>query len=433
MKLLRPFFMILLAVITVVFSQNPEVLLQNAESQMSAGDYEAAKNSLSEALTMDPSFAPAHVGFSKLALYKGDLKEANSRSNTAVQMDEDFRDWSKQLDGIRLGIQGGTQSVKNRQYDEAIDQFESILENFPYFSEAYFYMGLTRFKQKDLDAAAQNWGKALEIYPAHKKARKGLNNITKRYLNEGNKAYTTGNTERALDSYHKALSYDDTFYLAYFQIGVIEKKLGNSDKAVENFLKVLELKPEYAKAWFTLGAVYEVDGKINEAIESYQKAIEVDVAYIKAYGNLGKLYTDREKYDEALALLKTAIQIDPEYGDGYMYIGFVYVAQEMYDEAITNLEIATSFNERKYHLWFTLAEQYNVTERWDDAIRAAQKCTDLKKSFGGGWYEMGEAEMGKKNKPRAKRHFEEARKDRNWRKLAERKIDEIKNPEKYQK
>jgi len=46
---------------------------------------------------------------------------------------------------------------------------------------------------------------------------------------------------------------------------------------------------------------------------------------------------------------------------------------------------------------------------------------------------MGEAEMGKKNKPHAKRHFEEARKDRNWRKLAERKIDEIKNPEKYQK
>ena len=41
--------------------------------------------------------------------------------------------------------------------------------------------------------------------------------------------------------------------------------------------------------------------------------------------------------------------------------------------------------------------------------------------------------LGKKNKIRAKRHFEEARKDRDWRKLAERKIDEINNPAKYEK
>ena len=32
-----------------------------------------------------------------------------------------------------------------------------------------------------------------------------------------------------------------------------------------------------------------------------------------------------------------------------------------------------------------------------------------------------------------KKHFEEARKDRDWRKMAERKIDEINNPAKYEK
>ena len=58
---------------------------------------------------------------------------------------------------------------------------------------------------------------------------------------------------------------------------------------------------------------------------------------------------------------------------------------------------------------------------------AAQSCIDIKKRFGGGWLELGIAEMGKKNKTRAKRHFEEARKDRDWRKMAERKIDEINN------
>ena len=36
-------------------------------------------------------------------------------------------------------------------------------------------------------------------------------------------------------------------------------------------------------------------------------------------------------------------------------------------------------------------------------------------------------------KTRALKYFEEANKDREWRKLAQRKIDEINNPTKYEK
>ena len=43
------------------------------------------------------------------------------------------------------------------------------------------------------------------------------------------------------------------------------------------------------------------------------------------------------------------------------------------------------------------------------------------------------AEMGRRNRTRAKKHFEQARNDRDFRKLAERKIDEINNPAKYEK
>lgn len=53
--------------------------------------------------------------------------------------------------------------------------------------------------------------------------------------------------------------------------------------------------------------------------------------------------------------------------------------------------------------------------------------------FGGGWYEKGVAEHGKGNKTRALKYFDEANKYRDWRKLAQRKIDEINNPTKYEK
>ena len=68
-----------------------------------------------------------------------------------------------------------------------------------------------------------------------------------------------------------------------------------------------------------------------------------------------------------------------------------------------------------------------------EASIAAQKCIDLKSKFGGGWYEKGVAEFKSGKKTRALKYFEEANKDRDWRKLAQRKIDEINNPTKYEK
>ena len=67
------------------------------------------------------------------------------------------------------------------------------------------------------------------------------------------------------------------------------------------------------------------------------------------------------------------------------------------------------------------------------SVNLPQKCIDIKKKFGGGWYEKGIAEFGKGNKTSALKYFDEANKYRDWRKLAQRKIDEINNPTKYEK
>jgi len=111
----------------------------------------------------------------------------------------------------------------------------------------------------------------------------------------------------------------------------------------------------------------------------------------------------------------------------------LYIKQENYKDASGNMAIATSLDEKDYNKYFNLALSYNHLGKWSEAASAAQSCVDLKRKFGGGWLELGLAEMGKKNKTRAKKYFEEARKDRDWREMAERKIDEINNPSKYEK
>ena len=122
-----------------------------------------------------------------------------------------------------------------------MQEYEAIAEKYPYFPEAQFYMGLTKFRQKDIEGAAFYFSEALKIYPDHQKARKGLNNVTKQFLNNGNKAYKRGDLEKATQYYLKTIQFDKQYYLAYFQLGVLEKKMGNPDQAIAYLNKAIEL------------------------------------------------------------------------------------------------------------------------------------------------------------------------------------------------
>ena len=423
----------LLFTCSLLFAQDPEVLLSTGEIQLAAGDYSGAEFSFNSALQVDPSFAPALQALSKLALHMGDIKKANDYSNQAVQADEDFREWSDQITKINENIQNGNRDVHHGLFDEAIQKYSAILEQHPYFPDAEFYMGLTRFRQKDIEGAALHFSNALGIYPDHTKARKGLDNVTKQFLNAGNKSYKRGNLGKATNYYQKALEFDPNFYLAYYQLGVLEKKQGHSQTAIDYLNKVIEVKPDHAKTWFTLGSVHESDGKTELAIEHYSKAIEINPGYAKAYGNLGKLYTENQLYKEAEDVLKTVTQIDPNYADGFMRLGLLYIEQEIWESAVEKLIVATRLDEKDYNKFVNLAAALNHIQKWDKAISAARSCTDLKRKFGGGWYELGVAEMGRGNRTRAKKHFQVAHNDRDCREMAARKIDEINNPAKYEK
>ena len=416
-----------------LFSQDPEILFNQAKDRMKIGELEQADSLLKESLKIDPSFAPAHIGFSELWLWKGDLVKANESATKAVQMDEEFRSWWNGLNDIRTRIQNGKRNVQQGQFDIAMQEYQAIVDKFPYFPEAQFYMGLTKFRQKDIEGAAFYFSEALKIYPGHQKARKGLNNVTKQLLNNGNKAYKRGDLERASDYYLKAVQFDQEFYLAFYQLGVLEKKMGNSDQAIDYFNKAITIKPDFHKAWFTLGTSYEVDNNLDSAIVKYNKAIELNPGYTKAYGNLGNIYTLQEDYDSAKDVLLTAIQIDPTYADGHLRLGVVFSQQELFFEASEQFKKATEYDENNHDAWFRYASSLNSVEKFSEASQAAQKCIDIKTKFGGGWYEKGVAEFGKGNKTRALKYFDEANKYRDWRKLAQRKIDEINNPTKYEK
>ena len=451
--------LIFIFICTIIFSQDAEKLCNQAESQLLSGDLDNAELSFNASLQLDQTYAPALKGLSKLYLYKGNIKKASTYAKNATTSDNDFRPWSDQILKLGTDMGSGKSNTDKRLYNEAIRVYESIIKEHPYYSDAYFYLGYNHYKNGDIDSASKNFVKAREIYSDHKNAGVMLGNITKKFLNEGNKAYKNRDIGTAKEKYLTALKYDPNFAKSYYQLGVIEKASGNTKLAEEYLEKAKELNPENHKIWFVLGNVCEIDRKIDRAIENYKKAIELKYDYSKAYGNLGKLlYQEKQEFKEAERVLKEVTQFDNKYANGFMHLGMVYKTQALsikkqidngnlpeekikavksnYLKAIDYLSKSVELDSSNYENFNHLAESYFSVENWNKVIFVAKKSVDIKnseKQNGTAYYywavaELNKSKGNKSGRSRALNLFEKAKSDKKWRKAAEKNIYDIKNP-----
>jgi len=126
-----------------------------------------------------------------------------------------------------------------------------------------------------------------------------------------------GEFQKALDSYEKALSLDNTDALIYNNLGFLQfsiflqtKNIQNHTRALESYRKAIELDPGLASAYNGLGGVYKVMGQIDNAISVWEKALELDPDYDFPVYNLGVAYFEKGnkaqalKYFERYLLLK---------------------------------------------------------------------------------------------------------------------------------
>lgn len=428
---------VVIVVMGIVFAQSPDALLTDAQAQLETGKVDAAETGFKQVLKIDPTYAPAMVGLAQVYMRKGDMDSTQHYLKKAIEADpenQEFRDEFERLNELNTLMSQGGRSMKNGDMDNAFETFKIALANFPFFAEAAYSMGLVKFRMKDYMASIDHFHKAVALNPQHEKAQTALMNVARVFFSEGNNAYKRRDLEGALAGYNKALSVDDSFYLALYQIGVINSKMGDKDVAIVSYEKALVINPEFYKGWFALGLAKSGLGDVDGAIEALLKAIDLNPGYEKAYGAMGDIYIQKKEYDEAKRVLSIATQVNPGYAKGHANLGVVHLEQNNLDEAIISLSMATTLNKKDAMSFFRLAGIYNQSGECEKAEKAARACTEVKARFGGGWFELGVAKWcgGRGNKTAAINAFERARNDRSWRKLAEYELDRVKNPQKYE-
>ncbi|MBF0358929.1 MAG: tetratricopeptide repeat protein [Magnetococcales bacterium] len=231
--------------------------------------------------------------------------------------------------------------------------------------------GISFHQSGQLDKAIDYYKKAIKIDPENFIA---LSNM-------GFALYSTEKLEEAAVALKKAITISPDFADAYSNLGNTLKKQGKFKEAVASFQKAIALKPDYAEAHSNLGNVRQEQDKLDLAVASYQKAIALKPDYAEAHYNLGNIRKEQGKLDLAVASYQKATSLNPDYAEAYNNLGVVVKEQGDLDGAVINLTKAIAIKGDYADAHFNLGNTLREQGKLDLAVASYQKAISIQPDF----------------------------------------------------
>jgi TPR repeat protein len=108
------------------------------------------------------------------------------------------------------------------------------------------------------------------------------------------------------------IARDPNCYLACKNLGDALLRTGQEDKALACFQKAVELDPDDAYAYFRLAGVFIQKGQLDEAIIQLQKVVEFQPGLAEAHNNLGYALANKGQFDGAIRQYQEALRLNPD-------------------------------------------------------------------------------------------------------------------------
>ena len=204
------------------------------------------------------------------------------------------------------------------------------------------------------------WNSELRIFP---------DSAYKAFCNRGKAFADSGNYQKAMEDYEKAIKLNPFRPWAYVNRGIINKKLGNYQKAIEDYNMAIMIMPKYKTAYITRGTVHEASGNYQKAIEDYDMAIKSDPKDADAYYNRGISYGSLGNYQQALTDFTTAIKLNPRYATAYNNRGVFYSVSGNYRQSIEDFNSAIKLQPGYAEAYYNRGISYKNIGSYQKAIQ----------------------------------------------------------------
>jgi len=363
--------MFYIVALLLLFSNDPQVLLQEANSAFEKDLYNEAVPKFVEAIPLltdekDIADATYKLGVSYLRI--GKYPDAIEQLKKAFGLHEKLGD--KESSGLDLTM-AGYAYINQGKHDEALQTEESALKihelsgNKKGSAMSLRGIGLVHYYRGDYEPALDFFQRGLTIA-----TEINDEDTEARLLSDFGEVYwVQGDFDRAIDYHNRAIQIAEKIknvrILATSMGGraLIYWHQGNLQKALEDFNRCSTLfeqlgsKGNLAINYLNVGSVHADLGNYREAQTLMQKSLEMSVenkdrglegACLSA---LGRLHEDLGEIDLAVDDFKKALRISQETGEkreqafAFRDIGLIYERNEKYQEALGYYEKALNIYE----------------------------------------------------------------------------------------
>jgi tetratricopeptide (TPR) repeat protein len=258
---------------------------------------------------------------------------------------------------VALVIRGLTYFWMER-FDDALADFDRVLELDPDLHEAYLYQGITYRGMRRYEEAFKEFKSALEhgVDEGWVLANRGVAyQMMERYedaLTDFDRAVelrpdivwalaSRGQTymrmkhyEEALFDLNQALQLDPNMTSAIVRRGITYREMGRYEEAFKEFNSALEHGVDEGWVLANRGVAYQMMERYEDALTDFDRAVTLRPDIVWALASRGQTYMRMEHYEEALADLNQALQLDPNMTSAIIYRGIAYRQMERYSEAL---------------------------------------------------------------------------------------------------
>jgi tetratricopeptide (TPR) repeat protein len=191
-------------------------------------------------------------------------------------------------------------------------------------------LGQWYFSQQNLDAAIEQFEKAIELNPM----------VVLPRMNLGLALNLKGKYQEAFEQVDEAAKLAPNNYEVQHSLGVVLASLGRFDEAVKAHEKAIEISPEYSAAHNDLGLLYLQQDKLDKAIEQLAFAMRYDPEAVFIRVNLSNALLKNGKPMDALQLAGSALQIRKDFPEGYIAAANALIALKKFDQVGPYLQAA---------------------------------------------------------------------------------------------
>lgn len=144
------------------------------------------------------------------------------------------------------------------------------------------------------------------------------------HRNLGTLYLRTGEPQRAIEEYRRALDLDPREAGAYASLGYALLNQGAPGEAVAALQRAIALNSGLADAHYTLGRARAIQGRWSEAIAAYQEARRLKPGFAEASYALGLALDASEQYAAAAQTFEETLRLRPEMRTAHRRLGELY-------------------------------------------------------------------------------------------------------------